>query len=104
MAAQNKSITRSEASDVRKKLMRHSFAFWPEKGKGWVLDGSLRFTRERLLLLDDFDLAVRLHRAAYHLYIGWCDDYPKTKETWRPEADYHAAQLKNLAPGEELTK
>ena len=53
MAAQNRSIIRSEAADVRKKLMRHSFAFWPEKGKGWVLDGSLRFTRERLLRLED---------------------------------------------------
>ena len=96
MAAQNKSITRSEAADVRKKLMRHSFAFWPEKGKGWVLDGSLRFTRERLLRLENFDLFVRLHQAAYDLYAGWCISYPKTKETWQPEAEYHAQQLKDI--------
>ena len=99
MAAQGTTITRREASDVRKKLMRNSFVFWPDKGKGWVLDGSLRFTRERLLRLKDPDIFIGLHQAAYALYASWCDSYPKARETWKPEAEYHVQWTNGFESG-----
>lgn len=95
-SAQGKTITRHEAAEARKKLMRYSFAFWPQRGNGWVLDGSLRFTRERLLRLENLELFIRLHRAAYLLYEDWCEKYDQTRDIWQPEADYHALRLKEF--------
>ena len=74
--------------------MHHSFAFWPGRAKGWVLDRALRFTRERLLERQEPALFCRLHQLAAELYTGWYREYPKTKETWEPEAEYHREQVK----------
>jgi hypothetical protein len=85
----------AQARQVREELVKWAFARWDADRGGYVLDGPTRRLLERYLETARRDQWERLQNAASALYTGWAQDYPRTKERWQREVEYHIHRLQN---------
>ncbi len=83
----------AQARRVREELVKWAFARWDADRGGYVLDELARKLLERYLETAQRERWERLQRAASELYEGWAQDYPRTKDRWRREVQYHIRQL-----------
>jgi len=87
----------AQAREVREELVRWAFARWDAEEGGYVLDELTRKLLERYLETAQPDRWARLQQAASKLYSEWAQDYPRTRERWHQEVQYHVRQLRSVA-------
>jgi len=83
----------AQSRRVREELVKWAFAHWDADQGGYVLDELTRKLLERYLETARPDRWERLQRAASGLYEEWTRDYPRTKDRWQQEVQYHVRQL-----------
>lgn len=81
-------------ANARKGLVATSLVRWDGDQRGYVIDEALRPILENALRVRDESLWRRLHEAAYRLYAGWADSYPRSRAEWAAEAAYHVNAMK----------
>ena len=89
----------AQARRVREELVKWAFARWDAERGGYVLDELTRKLLERYLETAEHDRWERLQCAASELYKGWAREYPRTRDRWRREVQYHVYQLQTLRAG-----
>jgi hypothetical protein len=82
-----------ECRRIRDKMLRPRLIKWAADKGGYVMDDAVRIALENALREGQFDLWVKLHRAAHQLYADWMGQYVKTRDRWKDEANYHARRL-----------
>lgn len=82
-----------EARELRRKLVKWELAFWDDERGGFVIPEPLRRLLLRFLIQERREVWDQLQRRAQELYEEWEEKYPKTKERWVEEKDYHVKCL-----------
>jgi len=84
----------AQSRRVREELVKWAFAHWDADQGGYVLDGPTRKLLEQYLKAQDPpERWKRLQQAASELYKKWAQDYPRAKDRWQQEVQYHVRQL-----------
>lgn len=83
----------AESRQVRDELVLGSFAHWDEKRGGFVMDDVLRKSLETYLQDAKPETWKNLQKKALELYQGWSKKYPRAKDFWIKEVEYHNAAL-----------
>lgn len=78
---------------IREDLVTTTLARWDENARGYVLDEPIRLVTEAALCERDRKLWVRLHCAAYRLYVDWAEKYEQSRAWWTSEAQHHERRL-----------
>jgi hypothetical protein len=86
----------AQARSAREELVQWAFARWDAEEGGYVLDELTRELLERYLESAAPEEWTRLQYAASELYGGWVQEYPRTRDRWRQEVQYHIQQLQTL--------
>jgi len=89
--------TFAQARKVRQELTRWALARWDSEQGGYVLDKTVRKLVEEYLKVAHPDKWKALQQAASELYRKWVEEFPRTKERWREEAQYHVKFLKQAS-------
>jgi hypothetical protein len=84
----------AESRQVRDELVQGSFARWDEKRGGFVMDEVLRKSLETYLQSAKPETWERLQEKALSLYQGWSKKYPRAKDFWMQEVEYHDTAMK----------
>ena len=84
----------AQARQVREELVKWAFARWDADEGGYVLDELTRKLLERYLETAQPDRWEKLQQAASKLYEEWARDYPRTRDRWQQEVQYHIQQLR----------
>jgi len=84
----------AQSRGVREELVKWAFAHWDADQGGYVLDELTRKLLERYLETAQPDRWEKLQQAASKLYREWAHDYPRTRDRWQREVQYHIQQLR----------
>lgn len=93
-----KDLDLKEAREIREALIRWGFATWDTEKGGYVLQPVLHNLAEAYLKEKQCDLWKSLHEAAISLYNEWGTKYPRGKDYWEKEREYHDSHLPEPCP------
>ncbi len=87
----------AESRKVRDDLVQGAFAHWDENKSGFVMDEMLRKSLESYVRSVKPDVWKRLQEKALTLYEEWSKKYPRAKDFWVKEVEYHSGVMKDHA-------
>lgn len=91
-----------QIGQIRARLVQLAMVRWNDEMGGWEVDKAIRPVLERCLQAIKKQVWIRLHCAAYHLYLSWEQEFIEEKLRWQAEAQYHAQCLRDAHYNPEL--
>jgi hypothetical protein len=86
-------LSRQQARQILDQLVKPGFAFWDSTEFGYILMESTRNLILRYLFMAQRARWLTLQQAALNLYRHWVEVYPRNRERWQREVEYHRSQL-----------
>jgi hypothetical protein len=86
-------LSRQQSRQILDQLVKPGFAFWDSNEAGYALVESTCNLILRYLHLAQPGRWRALQQAALNLYQSWVETYPRNRERWQREVDYHRGQL-----------